>query len=108
MVENKTTLSAIVTRFRQGVEQLGVHCEQVYLFGSYAKETPREGSDIDLIVVSSDWSRMGRRERLELLGVAAARMLEPIQAQGFTPDEAKDHRLGAFWESILAKEAVLV
>ncbi len=42
----------------------------------------REESDIDLIVVLRDL-----RERLEILGIAAAGMLTPIQASRFTPEE---------------------
>ncbi len=119
MVEKPAAVTRAIERFRLAVEQMGVHCEKVYLFGSYAKGISQEGSDIDLIVVSSDWSRLGRRERLELLGVAAARVLEPIQAQAprsgspvgsrrFTPEEVRLHQLGTFWEAMLSKEAVAI
>jgi hypothetical protein len=78
------------------------------LFGSHARGEAREGSDIDLIVVSADWSRYNMRERLELLGIVAARILESVQAQGFTPEEVDQHKTGYFWEDIIHHHAVTV
>src|SRR2546423_149514 len=77
------------------------------LFGSRARGTDHEWSDIDLIVVSPDWAGYNERERLEITGVAAIQLLEPIHAQGFTPDEIANHELTSFWEYVLA-EAVPV
>lgn len=87
---------------------MGIRCEKVYLYGSYARGAAREGSDIDLIVVSHDWASLAHRERLELLGIAAARVLEPIQAQGFTPEEIAEHHIGTFLETVLRDEAIPV
>jgi predicted nucleotidyltransferase len=86
---------------------MGIRCERVLLYGSQSTGTAHEGSDIDLIVISPDWSGYNGRERLELLGVAAGRILEPVQAQGFTPAEIANHELTTFWEYVLA-EAVPV
>ena len=87
---------------------MGVTAERILVFGSYARGEIREGSDIDLIVVSSDWAGMGRRERLEILGIAAARLLEPIQAQAFTPTEISSGSLSQFWQEILEHQAAPV
>ena len=38
--------------------KLGVHFRKVILFGSYAKETPHKWSDIDLALVSDDFTGM--------------------------------------------------
>lgn len=57
------------------------------LFGSWARGAARAGSDIDLLVVSRDFHGKSLRRRLELLGMAAARALVPVQALGITPDE---------------------
>ncbi len=89
------------------LETLGVLAEKIYLFGSYKDGTQREGSDIDLIVVSSDWEQFDTRlKRLRTLGVAAARILEPIEAQGFTPKEIAEGNISSFWKDILENEAV--
>jgi len=80
---------------------MGIHAESVMLYGSYAAGLAREGSDIDLIVISKDWETLSRRERLELLGIAAARIMEPVQAQGFTPKEVAQRNIQPFWEHII-------
>jgi hypothetical protein len=70
--------------------------------------TAREGSDIDLIVISKTWEKFSIRERLEILGVAAARILEPVQAQGFTPTEISRRKIMPFWEGIIKDQAIPV
>ncbi len=87
---------------------MGINVEQMWLFGSFAKGTFHLGSDIDLIVVSPDWAQYSRQNRLETLGIAAARILAPIDAVGFTPEEIRTHQLSAFWEQVLSTEAVPV
>jgi predicted nucleotidyltransferase len=78
----KSALMITVQRFRAELEKMGIRCDRILLFGSQANGTAQEGSDIDLIVVSPDWARYNDRERFEILGIAAARILEPIQARG--------------------------
>jgi predicted nucleotidyltransferase len=87
---------------------MGIRCEQVLLFGSYAAGTAHEGSDIDLFVISPDWAHYSERERLEMLGVAAVRILESIQARGITPEEIALHRLSPIWEQALKEQSVVV
>lgn len=108
MAQTTPELEMIVQRFRAEVEKMGIRCEKILLFGSQANGTAEEGSDIDLFVVSSDWARYNDRERFEILGIAAARILEPIQARGVTPDEIAAHRLSPPWEQILEEESVVV
>ena len=108
MVETTPELAITIQRYRAEVEKMGIHCESVLLFGSQVTNTAEEGSDIDLFIVSSDWARYGERERYEMLGIAAARILEPIQARGVTPDEIATHRLLPLWEQVLKEQAVVV
>lgn len=44
---------------------------------------------------------MNLRERLELLGVAAGRIFEPIEALGYTQEELESRKKEPFWEMIL-------
>ena len=108
MAERPRELEGIVARYREALGTLGVRAEKVYLFGSYKEGNPREGSDIDLVVVSSDFEHFGYLERFEVLGIAAARILEPIEARGFTPEEIAGGDIPEFWKHILADEAVPV
>lgn len=101
-------LATVTDQFRRELEKLGIHSREVLLYGSQRWGTATEGSDIDLIVVSPDWAAYNWRERLELLGVVAARLLQPIQAQGFTPEEISNREIGPLWQEILEKEAIAV
>lgn len=82
------------------IEKLGVKPQKILLYGSYAKGTPREDSDIDVIVISEDFKDMNLRERLELLGIAAGRVFEPIEALGYTEKEIEADKKGTFLEEI--------
>ncbi|MDT8898459.1 nucleotidyltransferase domain-containing protein [Thermanaerothrix sp. 4228-RoL] len=108
MAQTASGLNHILTRYLETLNQMGIRVERVYLYGSQARGEARIGSDIDLIVVSPDWAGYSLRERLEILGVAAARILEPIQAQGFTPNEIEQAQVPLFWRQILHDQAVEV
>ena len=108
MDQTTPELEQIIQRFRKQLEKMGIQVEQILLFGSQADGTAQEGSDIDLIVISEDWEKLSRRERLEILGVAAARILEPVQAQGFTQAEISRRQTTHFWEEIIKDQAVPV
>ncbi|GBC76408.1 hypothetical protein HRbin07_00609 [bacterium HR07] len=84
---DQRSVAHIIERFRQQLLAMGIRPEQFILFGSQAHGDSTLESDIDLIVISRDFATKDVRERLELLGVAAARILEPIEAFGVTPEE---------------------
>jgi len=87
--------------FCRELRRLRIRPERIALFGSWARGEARTGSDIDLIVVSRDFQGKGLRRRLELLGIAAARALVPIQALGYTPGEFEEPEPGGLLENIL-------
>ena len=108
MAQTTPELKQIVRRYRLQLQKMGIRPTRVLLYGSQASGTAREGSDIDLIVISGDWQKYNHRERLELLGIAAARILEPIQAQGFTPGEIRQKKITPFWEQVIKEQAIRV
>jgi predicted nucleotidyltransferase len=108
MAQTTPELKQIVQRFCEQLEKMGIHPEKVMLYGSQATGTTREGSDIDLIVISSDWKKFNQRERLELLGIASARILEPVQAQGFTPAEISKNQIMPFWAHVMKEQAIAI
>ena len=108
MAKRTSELKQVVKRYRIQLEKMGIRPARILLYGSQAAGTAREGSDIDLIVISADWRKYNHRQRLELLGIASARILEPIQAQGFTPNEIKTKKVMPFWEQIIKEQAVAV
>ena len=108
MAQTTPELKQIVKRYRIQLQKMGIRPTRVLLYGSQASGTAREGSDIDLIVISVDWQTYNHRQRLELLGIAAARILEPIQAQGFTPTEIRHRQITPFWEQVMKEQAIKV
>ena len=61
------------------------HVDSAYLFGSYARGTQDRWSDIDLAVVSSDFSEDLFEERLVLMRLACE-IDERIEPKSFRPD----------------------
>ncbi|OIO86021.1 MAG: hypothetical protein AUK02_06115 [Anaerolineae bacterium CG2_30_58_95] len=108
MAQATSELKQIVKRYIGELGKMGIHAEKVLVYGSQSTGTAQEGSDIDLFVLSPDWAKYSQRERLEILGVAAARLLEPIQAQGFTPEEVSKRKIAPFWQQVLQEQAVAV
>ncbi len=92
MLKTESEIKEIIDNYKTELIKLGITPSRIILFGSYAKGTPREDSDIDLIVISNDFSGMNLRERLEILGIAAGRVFEPIDALGYTEDEIRDNK----------------
>ena len=101
MARNKPSIAMTIRRFRNELEAMNIHCDKILIFGSYAHNRASEGSDIDLVVISDDWKTYSTRERLEILGVAAARILAPVQAVGFTAQEIKNKTMLPFWQDIV-------
>jgi len=82
----KAVLNAL-RRFRQALEGQGVKVTRMVLFGSWAGGRPREGSDIDVVVVSEDFAGKTFWERVVILGDAVYEVFEPIEAVAMTPAE---------------------
>ena len=87
MHKERPQVKEIIEEYKHALQKLGINVERAILYGSHALGTQREDSDIDLIVVSSDFQNLNLRERLEVLGIAAARILQPIEARGYVPEE---------------------
>ncbi len=108
MAKATPELKQIVKRYRTQLQKMGIHPTRVLLYGSQAIGTAHEGSDIDLIVISGDWEKYNNRQRLELLGIAAARILEPVQAQGFIPSEIRTKKVAPFWQQVIKEQAIAI
>ena len=101
MFKRRQKIEGIIKKYRQELEKLGIKPEKIILYGSYAKGSPRQDSDIDLIVISEDFKNLNLRERLEILGLAAGRILEPIEALGYTSEEIELEEKESFLGEIL-------
>ena len=80
-------ITDIIARYCAQLSAMNIRVERAILFGSHARGEAKDGSDIDVLIVSSDFASLNTRERMEQLGTAAARLWEPIEAIACTPDE---------------------
>jgi len=86
---DKDAVLEIIARFQRAIELRGIRVNRLILYGSYAKGSYREGSDIDLIVISKDFKGKDYWERIDILSDAIYDVFEPIEAIAMTPDEWK-------------------
>ena len=90
MAKTKRAIKEIIKKYKVKLKELGVQADRIILFGSFAKGTAQEHSDIDLILISDDFKKNNLRERIEVLGIASARIMEPIEARGYTHKEIQN------------------
>ncbi|MDP2365873.1 MAG: nucleotidyltransferase domain-containing protein [Ignavibacteria bacterium] len=87
---SKENVENIINRFVDSIKQ-DINVEQVYLFGSYAKGTQDQYSDIDLAVVSNDFEgvRFFDRKKLfkYLIKVNTDIELHTFKTEDFTNDD---------------------
>lgn len=101
MPETGPEVKKIIEEYRRVLKTLGVESERIILYGSFAKGTQREDSDIDVLLISKDFENLNLRERLEVLGIAAARIRKPIEARGYTPQEIEKAQDASLLREIL-------
>jgi predicted nucleotidyltransferase len=94
-------VKGIIKEYKRALKDLGINVEGVILYGSFAKGNQTQDSDIDLIIVSKDFQKMNLRERLEILGIAAVRIMKPIEAKGYAPEEIEMPAPASFLREVL-------
>lgn len=86
MVRTNYQIRTAVREFIQALKP-DIAVDQVILYGSYATGRAREESDIDIAILSSDFTRMSELEVIQLLAhrrIHCDSMLMPV---GYTPAE---------------------
>jgi predicted nucleotidyltransferase len=83
----KAAVLKIIGQFKDALEKKGIKIVRIVLYGSYAAGKHREGSDIDLVVISDDFSSMSYWQRIDLLSGAIYEVLKPIEAVAMTDAE---------------------
>ena len=56
MANKKNLILKKVRRYLDELKKHGVYIEKVYLYGSYAKGNYHKDSDIDIVIISNDFS----------------------------------------------------
>jgi predicted nucleotidyltransferase len=82
-------INSIAQKYVQNIKNSGISVISAYLFGSYAKGNPREDSDIDICIVSNNFSDDYIKESVNLrkLAFGIDDRIEPIP---FTPNDLND------------------
>jgi uncharacterized protein len=94
-------ITDIIARYCAQLSAMGIRVDRTILFGSHARGEAKDGSDIDVLIVSSDFASLNTRERMEQLGTAAARLWQPIEAVACTPAELVHVEPATLLEEIL-------
>ncbi|MBU0694232.1 MAG: nucleotidyltransferase domain-containing protein [Candidatus Omnitrophica bacterium] len=101
MYQARSEIKEVIEEYKRVLLKRGIYVNRVILYGSYISGQSREDSDIDLVVVSDDFQKMNLRQRLEVLGIAAVRIMKPIEAQGYTTNEIQSAPKISFLGEIL-------
>lgn len=64
-----------------------VSIDEAYLFGSSSTGTAKEDSDVDLLILSRDFSKYDPDTRLKIIYRASAGFPYDLHAYGVTPEE---------------------
>ncbi len=84
---DKTAIIEITNQFMQGMEARGIKPQKLVLFGSHADGTSREGSDIDIAIISDDFIGLDYWERIDILSEIIYEIFAPIEAIALTQKE---------------------
>jgi predicted nucleotidyltransferase len=79
----------VIKKYIEELERNNIKISEAIIFGSYAKETPEEGSDIDIALVSSSFTgdRFEDRRRIVPLRRKIDSRIEPMP---FRPEDFND------------------
>lgn len=77
----------ILKHLKELLENNDIHVDKLILFGSWAKGTQQEGSDIDVVIISKDFNGKDYWSRINILSDAIYKVFAPIQAVAMTPQE---------------------
>lgn len=84
---DKRAIIDIVNRFQQKIEAKGIKTLKIILYGSYSTETDLKGSDIDIVVISDDFTGKSYWERIDILSDVIYEIFAPIEAVAMTQKE---------------------
>ena len=87
----------IISEYKKLLKKEDIEFNKVYLFGSYAKNCPRDWSDIDIAVVSKKFGKDSFKEQL-LVDRIADKVSYAIEPHSFHPRDLKDR-----WSSLASE-----
>ncbi len=86
MVNSRDQIIQVVQRYVASLKK-DFRISQAYLFGSYARGTAREESDIDVALVSEDFRNTSEMDLLGYLSQKTIPVNTALEVLAFTPEE---------------------
>ena len=84
---DKAAVLKTISDFEKALKAENITVSKIILFGSYASGHDRPDSDIDLVVISDDFTDKDYWQRIDILSSAVYRVFKPIEAIAMTPQE---------------------
>lgn len=106
MVKRRGNPRKIILRFKDALSKY-INVESLILFGSYANGHPKKYSDIDVAVISPDFSKTNPIRNLQFLFKIAKEVDIDIEPLAFLPEEV-DHPDPRSFESEILKQGKVI
>ncbi len=100
---DKETIDEVIDFLKQSLMKSGIHIDSIALFGSAVTGKMDKDSDIDLIIISSDFINLDLFERAKLTMKPETETLKkfkiPMDILNLSPDEFNDSNLKMFYQT---------
>jgi len=100
---DKATVEEVIAYLRQSLIKYGVHVDSIALFGSALNGNMDKDSDIDLIIISSDFKDLDLFERAKLTMKPETDTIKkykvPMDVINLSPEEYNESNLKIFYQS---------
>jgi predicted nucleotidyltransferase len=100
---DKATINNLVSFFKESITANGIKVDEIALFGSALTGNMREGSDIDIIVISKSFEGKDIFERAKMIAkpeIEAIRKFKvPLDVLTMSPKEYKNSQQARFYKS---------
>lgn len=91
MAQIDSSIIKTATKFLDKIKEENIEIKEAFLFGSYAKNTENKWSDIDVAIISRNFSENRFEERVRLMKISHTidSRIEPVpfRPENFTDDD---------------------
>ncbi|HOX73069.1 MAG TPA: nucleotidyltransferase domain-containing protein [Bacteroidales bacterium] len=100
---DKAAINEIIAYLKQSLIKHGIHVDSIAIFGSALSEKMGKDSDIDIIIISSDFQNLDLFERARLTMKPEIETLKrfkiPMDVINLSPEEYNKSNLKIFYRS---------
>ncbi len=100
---DKATINELIDFLKQSLIKSGIHVDSIALFGSALTGNMDKDSDIDLIIISSDFINIDLFERAKMTMKPETETIRkfkiPMDILNLSPDEYNDSNLKMFYQT---------